>query len=381
VLADTVHRFQGGERQLIIFDVTTPKALSMYDDFAEGGDDMKLMNVAFSRAKEKCVIVADVGGVKKKHSEHSLVKRAIEFCEVNHRPFLKAEEVLPKYVADDRTEQWLQKINITNLEKEVQNTSLFDEYDFYPAFLKDLVKAKKEVVISSPFITTSRAKQFKPYFNLLIGRGVRIFLITKPPDSFKDAMKEMSKRELKEFERIGVVVLPIMGVHEKVALIDRKVLYDGSLNILSQRDSTELMHRFKGSNVAKQMAGFLRIDKNIGPLGENNLKRCEVCSETGSWYWTSKSVYGFWTHCLTGSHSAGKPPKTKEDRQQRLKKISSVRKTVTLNAKNIPVCPVHGIATVLKRGPFGELYGCPQHRECHFAVSKAKVDKMVNAKV
>ena len=193
-------------------------------------------------------------------------------------------------------------------------------------------------------------------------------------------MREMAKTEIKQLEKIGVIVLPLVGVHEKVAMIDRKVLYSGSLNILSQRDSTELMHRFKGSNVAKQMATFLKLDKNIGPLGENNIKHCEVCTEPGSWYWTQKGRFGIWTFCLTGMHAPNKPPKTKEDRKIRKEAISKTRQTINLNASGVPICPVHNIATALKRGPFSEFYGCPQHKECDYAVSKAKVDKLLAKK-
>lgn len=378
VIADTVHRFQGGERKLIIFDVTTAKSPSMYDDHTEEGDDMKLMNVAFSRAEEKCIIVGDIKGIKSKHSESSLVKKAVEFCEVQHHPIIPADDLLPKYLANDQTELWLAKINLANLEKEVAKTKIFSEEDFYPAFIHDLLKAKEEVIICSPFITANRMKQFKPMFNFLIEKGVRIFLITKPPDTHKDAMRDVAKSELTQLEKIGVTVLPIIGMHEKVAIIDRKLIYVGSLNILSQRDSRELMHRFRGNNVANQLTNFLKIDKNIGPLGENNLKHCEVCTAPGSWYWTQKGRYGVWTFCLTGTHAPNKQPKTQEDRKKRKAAISKIRQTINLNADGIPVCPVCGTTCVLKRGPFSEFYGCREH---DYAVSKSKVDKLRIARV
>ena len=220
-----------------------------------------------------------------------------------------------------------------------------------------------------------------PIFNFLIDKGVRIFLIAKPPDDQKAAMKDMAKTGLKQLEKIGVVVLPIAGVHEKVAVIDRKVLYEGSLNILSQRDSKEMMRRFKGKETAKQILTFLKFDKNVGSLGENNLLHCEVCTDPGSWYWTQKTRYGnVWTFCLTGIHSPNKPPKTKEDRQTRKKEITKTRQVINLNAEGIPICPIHGTATLLKRGPYGEFYGCSQHKECRYAVSKTKVDKLAHAK-
>ena len=75
----------------------------------------------FQEHKKKCLIVADVNGIKKKHSDTSLIRKAITYCEAQHYPFIPADKVLPKYTADDRTEQWLEKITITNLEKKLQS--------------------------------------------------------------------------------------------------------------------------------------------------------------------------------------------------------------------------------------------------------------------
>jgi hypothetical protein len=366
--ANTVHRFQGGQKQIIIFDTTTSRPTILLDDQHEGGDDEKLLNVAFSRAKEKCIVVADVQTMAKKHSLTSLLRKFIGYCHNKDFPIISSESLLPKYSVSEKTEKWLGQINnIHDAEQELEQSRLFDETDFYQNFIKDLLGAKQEVVIDSPYITTERVRTFTPIFEYLINKGVKIFILTRQPKEHDSAIKDQARKEIKIFENMGVTVLPFWGyVHRKLAIIDRGILWEGSLNILSQRDSHEIMRRFEGKETAQQMMTFLKLDKNIGKIGENKLQRCEYCSEPGAWYWTDKSKYGgLWTFCLVGSHKLGTEPKNKEERQKikkQLRELTKARKETT--SDGIPICPKHSLPMVKRKGPFGQFWGCPRYPAC-----------------
>jgi len=362
--ANTVHRFQGGQKQIIIFDTTTPQPTKLTDDQREGGDDEKLLNVAFSRAEEKCIVVADIQTMGKKHSLTSLLRKFITYCQNKDFPITSSENLLPKFSVSEKTEKWLSEINnIPDAEKELEQSKLFDETDFYQNFIKDLLKAKQEVVIDSPYITTERVRTFTPIFELLINKGVRIFILTRQPKEHDLAIKYQAHKEIRNFENMGITVLPFWGyVHRKLAIVDRRILWEGSLNILSQRDSHEIMRRFEGKETAQQMMTFLKLAKNIGKIGENKLQRCEYCSEPGAWYWTDKSKYGgLWTFCLVGSHKLGTEPKNKEERQkikEQLRELTKARKETT--SEGIPICPKHSLPMVKRKGPYGQFWGCPR---------------------
>lgn len=377
IATDTIHRFQGDEKEIIIFDVTTPKTKTMYDDGSDGGDDMKLLNVAFSRAREKCIIIADVPAIKKSHSATSLVRKAIDHCEAQGSPIIDCENILHTFAADDRTEEWLAKINkVEDILGDIENAKLFSDSDFYPNFIGDILKAKSEIIINSPFITTYRSDKLKPIFQHLLHKGIRIFVITKPPEEHKDNMKEQSLKELKEFEKMGIVVIPLMGIHQKFSIIDRKILWDGSLNILSQRDSEEIMRRYEGKGAVDQYITFMRLDKNIGEMGKNYLKRCEVCKEPGAWYWKKKLRFGnYWTFCLVGIHGVGKKPKTKKEKENKIKVRSEIRNVINLDENGTPICPKHNILTIKKDGYWGPYWSCPKFKECDYQISDTKVTK------
>lgn len=61
--AATVHRFQGGERDLIVYDTTESRGCDPTKWFTDGrldGDGAQLMNVAFSRARDRLVVMANM---------------------------------------------------------------------------------------------------------------------------------------------------------------------------------------------------------------------------------------------------------------------------------------------------------------------------------
>lgn len=62
-------------------------------------------------------------------------------------------------------------------------------------------------------------------------------------------------------QALGVLVLYADSHHRKLAIIDGHVLYEGSLNILSQSSSCEVMRRIESELIASQMLRFLRIER------------------------------------------------------------------------------------------------------------------------
>jgi hypothetical protein len=366
VAADTVHRFQGGEKDVIIFDVSTPQPTKLTDDQEDGGDDEKLINVAFSRAKTKCILVADVNVVEKKHSESSLIKKIIHYCKEKELPIYSTQDILSKFSVAEKSEKWLEKINNIADVNEFLTSGVFLEGDFYPQFYRDLLSAKQEVIIDSPYITSERMRMMMPVFENLRARNVNIFIITRNTEEHGSSMKAQANAEFKKMEGMGIIVLPFKGnMHRKLAVIDRNISWEGSLNILSQRESQEFMRRFVGSQTANQIMSLFKWDKNIGKIGENNLIKCEFCDKSGSWYWTDLSRFGIWTFCLTGMHKKGVQPKTEEEkaeRKQAVAKIKKIKKEFT--ADGTPVCPEHDILMIKKKGRFGEFWGCPKYPYC-----------------
>jgi len=144
---------------------------------------------------------------------------------------------------------------------ELTDSTMFDEKTFFQKFINDLQGAKEEVIIESPFITSRRAQMFYPVFKRLLDKGVEVYVITRPPhDQENEVLKEQAERTIAHFERLGVQALLSSGNHHrKLAILDKMILWEGSLNILSQSNSREFMRRIEGRQTAQQTYDFLKF--------------------------------------------------------------------------------------------------------------------------
>ena len=141
-------------------------------------------------------------------------------------------------------------------------SQLHDEKTFYQKFLTDLEACTKEVIIESPYITTERMRTFDRIFHKLLKKGIKIYIITRDPKEHELGMEAESEDAITWCEMLGVQVLLCVGNHHrKLAILDRKITWEGSLNILSQTWSREIMRRIEGQELALQMFNFLKLAK------------------------------------------------------------------------------------------------------------------------
>lgn len=141
-------------------------------------------------------------------------------------------------------------------------SKLYDQDSFYVAFLKDLAKCHSEVIIECPFITSRRLKTLLPTLEKLKARKVRIAINTRDPRTHDGVYRQDDAHEaVSKLQHIGVQMLYTGNHHRKVAILDRSILYEGSLNILSQNDSSEVMRRIESTQLAWQMVRFIGIDR------------------------------------------------------------------------------------------------------------------------
>lgn len=146
-----------------------------------------------------------------------------------------------------------------NLRK--SNSKLYDQNTFDDQFMRDLRKARKSIIIESPFLRTARVKKFIPLFHSLKKRGVEILLNTKPPEEHDEIYKLQAQKSLSLLQSAGVEVLFTVKHHRKLAIIDREIIYEGSLNIFSYRDSCEIMRRTISVLEAEMLIDFIGLNK------------------------------------------------------------------------------------------------------------------------
>jgi phosphatidylserine/phosphatidylglycerophosphate/cardiolipin synthase-like enzyme len=138
---------------------------------------------------------------------------------------------------------------------------LYNEQSFYSAFISDINRAQSLVVIESPFITHKRLLSLYPTLKKATQRGVRIVINTRDPQTHDVFMMNQALDAIVWLQELDITVLYTGNLHRKVAIVDDHILWEGSLNILSQSDSCEMMRRSESANLVSEMIRFTRLAK------------------------------------------------------------------------------------------------------------------------
>lgn len=137
---------------------------------------------------------------------------------------------------------------------------LYDQTDFYPAFERDLLSAQRRIVIESPFITERRFNILLPLIERTVRRGVIVIINTRNPDEHEPVMRNQALNCISTLQDRGVRVIYTGALHRKIAILD-DITWEGSLNILSQSDSCEIMRRTESPEYTRQLIHFMKIAK------------------------------------------------------------------------------------------------------------------------
>jgi transcriptional regulator with XRE-family HTH domain len=163
-------------------------------------------------------------------------------------------------------------------------TSTFTELDFWKVFLSDIKQARGRVLIQSPFVSDRQVKQLASDISSLTRRRVTVCVFVQHPRHWGVPLENLDHETIYDLEKfrsivemlqsLGVHVTLRKGIHAKLAVIDNKVMWEGSLNILSFLNTKEHMRRWESEAQAAEL-----IQKH----GLNNCKICEAnCLDLGA---------------------------------------------------------------------------------------------------
>jgi hypothetical protein len=136
---------------------------------------------------------------------------------------------------------------------------IFNKDNFYPAYLQDIAMASKRLLIVSPFVTKKRMLQMTEHFQEILKNQVDITIVTRPAHNFKEDRRSSLEQIFKSVEAIGVRLIFRSNIHQKFAIVDDKITWYGSINLLSFGYSEESIMRLESSSIASELAESLDI--------------------------------------------------------------------------------------------------------------------------
>ena len=136
---------------------------------------------------------------------------------------------------------------------------IFDEQSFFPVYVSDIEKASKHVMIVSPFVTKKRVTQMMGYFENILKKQVKITIVTRPVKDFNENKKGTLEKIFSLLTNSGVNILFKSTIHQKFAVIDEKIIWYGSINLLSFGYSTESIMRLTSRNIAYELIKNIQL--------------------------------------------------------------------------------------------------------------------------
>jgi transcriptional regulator with XRE-family HTH domain len=133
---------------------------------------------------------------------------------------------------------------------------------FWKKFVADILGATIFIVICSAYLTRLRASMLRRYLLAAKSRGVKIYIIMQ----LKEEWQKPQEIELKEFESVLKLLdeweIPYelrADVHQKICIVDGKIVWEGSLNMMSYRRTEEQVLRHR----SKQAAYWMQNTHNL----------------------------------------------------------------------------------------------------------------------
>ena len=130
---------------------------------------------------------------------------------------------------------------------------IFDKRSFFPVYANDIVNVAREILIVSPFVTKKRTVQMMEHLEAALGKQVRVIVVTRPVEDFKDKDMTAWQGTMDLLKGAGVSIVFKSNIHQKFAVMDQRLVWYGSINLLSFGGAEESIMRLESSNIANEL--------------------------------------------------------------------------------------------------------------------------------
>ncbi|GAB4222352.1 MAG: AAA domain-containing protein [Acidobacteriota bacterium] len=368
-IAATVHRFQGNEKQVMLLDLTDSIGTKL-GRFLQATrideDGARLLNVALSRARHHVVLVANFGYLRSNAPREGYVRQLLRHFEARGEA-LDLAKLLPLGERD-----WidgLRRVFPASFDLPEGAAGAFTERTFYPAFSRDIERARESIVILSPFATEAGTARWADALRAAVARGVRVRVVTRPLQELGGGETAEMAKLIRGLRELGVSVDLRARMHEKLAILDRRVLWHGSLNILSHRDTSESMLRLESPAACRQLGRFLsppagRRDEDAPAFSAAGNPECPKCGGPTVW---NDGRYGIWFKCEDPDCDGRFDPRRRGTLSGTSRRTGRRRRGGVTDAGGTP-CPEPGCGGTLRerRGRYGPFLGCSRYPQCRY---------------
>ena len=138
-------------------------------------------------------------------------------------------------------------------DKIVNTNSIFNMENYYETYSKDLLSARNEIIISSPAISGRKVHKLKDLLKETQENGVKIRIITWKPDLYGYGNPVYWIELQQEMRSFGFNVELVENYCEHYCIIDREIVWYGSMNFLGKEDAEDNLMRVCSKEIAAEL--------------------------------------------------------------------------------------------------------------------------------
>ena len=243
----TVHKFQGSEKDVIIFDTVDSYRLRrpgilLTDD--RDDKSLRLINVAVTRAKKKFILVSNMQYWNNRWTSGRILYQLFNYLEYNGELYgYKDIHKEIEYTVKGINNLWLCTID--------SRDQIF--YPFMIKLIKEIAKSNS-VYISIPYSFERSIKLIKTSTKKAVDNSSKVTIQTEDMNLIPEPLREVSTVE-------DFIWLPII-------IIDEEILYYGYPFIFNDYVKNNILVRLKGIKTIKNLISKLNINLRGSSLYE-----------------------------------------------------------------------------------------------------------------
>ena len=148
--------------------------------------------------------------------------------------------------------------------KEVASDSIniiYDKSNFLPVFINDVMSSARQVVVVSPFVSKQRALFMMKQLESVLQKNGKVIIVTRPVDDFKEKDRAALQEVFDLLKTPGADLIARSHIHLKFAVVDQRIVWYGSINLLSFGSAEENIMRIDSPTIANELLRSIAKEK------------------------------------------------------------------------------------------------------------------------
>lgn len=164
------------------------------------------------------------------------------------------------------------------MEENVQKNVIYDGETFLKDFIHDVQTAKESAAIFSPYLSGHTCSTFAKCVDETLRRGIVIHIITTSPDAMDSEYVDGQSKKIKLLQSHGIWVSTVNNKKFDVnyAIIDKRIVWYGNMNLLGKSDEDNDVIRFDNVETASELLKYGMIRSGLRKVSHGLQTRLEL---------------------------------------------------------------------------------------------------------